>query len=61
MTIVVQVNGKVRDKLDVPTGITNAELEKLALASGKVQESLTGKTVKKVIVVAGKLVNIAAG
>ena len=61
VTIVVQVNGKVRDKLDVPTGITNAELEKLALASGKVQESLTGKSVKKVIVVAGKLVNIAAG
>ena len=61
VTIVVQVNGKVRDKLDVPTGITNAELEKLALASGKVQETLTGKSVKKVIVVAGKLVNIAAG
>jgi leucyl-tRNA synthetase len=58
--IVVQVNGKVRDRLDVPVGITKDDLEKLALANAKVQESLAGKQVKKVIVVPGKLVNIAA-
>jgi leucyl-tRNA synthetase len=58
--IVVQVNGKVRDRLTVPANSPKDELEKLALANAKVQESLAGKTVKKVIVVPGKLVNIAA-
>jgi len=58
--IVVQVNGKVRDKLDVPAGIARDELERRALASAKVQEFTAGKQIKKVIVVPGKLVNIAA-
>jgi leucyl-tRNA synthetase len=58
--IVVQVNGKVRDKLVVPTGIAKDELEKLALASAKVQEFTAGKQIKKIIIVPGKLVNIAA-
>jgi leucyl-tRNA synthetase len=58
--IVVQVNGKVRDKLDVPAEITNADLEKLALGCAKVQEFTAGKQIKKVVVVSGKLVNIAA-
>jgi leucyl-tRNA synthetase len=61
ITVVIQVNGKVRDKLEVPTGISNAELEKLALASEKVKEFSAGKQIQKVIVVPGKLVNIAAG
>ena len=61
VTIVVQVNGKVRDKLDVPAGISKEELEKLALANEKVREFIGGKQIKKVIVVPGKLVNIAAG
>ena len=58
--IVVQVNGKVRTRLDVPAQIAKEELEKLALAHADVQPFLTGKQVKKVIVVPGKLVNIAA-
>jgi leucyl-tRNA synthetase len=58
--IVVQVNGKVRDKLDVPADLPGAELEKLALACPKVKEFTAGKQIKKVIVVPGKLVNIAA-
>jgi leucyl-tRNA synthetase len=58
--VVVQVNGKVRDKLDVPVDMANAELEKLALACAKVKEFTAGKQIKKVVVVPGKLVNIAA-
>ncbi|MEI6084319.1 MAG: leucine--tRNA ligase [Verrucomicrobiota bacterium] len=60
ITVVVQVNGKVRDRLDVPADITKEDLEKLALANAKVQESIAGKQIKKIIVVPGKLVNIAA-
>jgi leucyl-tRNA synthetase len=53
----VQVNGKLRDVISVPTGATAAELEAAARASEKVAPFLAGKTVKKVIVVPGKLVN----
>jgi leucyl-tRNA synthetase len=60
VTIVLQVNGKVRDKIDVPVGIAKDDLEKLALANAGIQQHLAGKQVKKVIVVPGKLVNIAA-
>ena len=56
----MQVNGKVRTRLDVPVQIGKAELEKLALAQGEVQAFLAGKTIQKVIVIPGKLVNIAA-
>lgn len=57
--IPVQVNGKLRDKLRVPADLAPADLERAALAAPKVQPFLTGKTVKKVIVVPRKLVNIA--
>lgn len=58
ITIVLQVNGKVRDKVQVPAGIAKEELEKLILSSDKVKQYLEGKTVVKVIPVPGKLVNI---
>ncbi len=58
--IVVQVNGKLRDKLTVAADATKEELEAAALASAKVQEFTAGKTVRKVIVVPGRLVNIVA-
>ncbi|WP_100013185.1 leucine--tRNA ligase [Lentibacillus sediminis] len=58
--IVVQIMGKVRAKLQVPADITKDELEKEALEHEKVQSQLEGKTVRKVIVVPGKLVNIVA-
>ncbi len=58
ITIVLQVNGKVRDKVQVPAEISGEELEKLMLASDKVNQYLEGKTVVKVISVPGKLVNI---
>ena len=59
MEIPVQVNGKLRDRLVVPTGTAQAELEAMALASEKVKPYIEGKTIKKVIVVPNKLVNIA--
>lgn len=56
--IAVQINGKVRDRLDVAAGLNAAETEAAALASPKVQELIAGKQVVKVIPVPGKLVNI---
>ena len=57
-TIVIQVNGKLRDQILVPTDLSTdkAELEKRALQ--QVQSRLEGKNVRKVIVVPGKLVNV---
>jgi leucyl-tRNA synthetase len=57
--IPVQVNGKLRDLLTVPSDAAAAEIEKLALASEKVKSFIAGKTIKKVIVVPKKVVNIA--
>jgi leucyl-tRNA synthetase len=58
VTLVVQINGRIRDKLDIPAGTPAAELEGLAMALPKVQEALQGKTIRKVIPVGNKLVNI---
>jgi leucyl-tRNA synthetase len=57
--IAVQVNGKVRGRITVPAGIDARQLETLALANETTQKFIEGKTVRKVIVVPGKLVNIA--
>ncbi len=57
-TLVVQVNGKVRDKLAVPITISEAQAKELALASERVTAQIVGKTVTKVIYVPGRLVNI---
>ena len=58
ITIVVQINGKLRDRLTVAVGTPDAEIEQLALASEKVVSDQNGKHIRKVIVVPGKLVNI---
>jgi leucyl-tRNA synthetase len=58
--VVLQVNGKVRDRVKLPAGLPRAELEKAALANEKVQQHTAGKSVRKVIVVPDKLVNIVA-
>ena len=58
ITLVVQVNGKVRDKMTAPADADQATLQVLALASPKVIEMLNGSVPKKVIVVPGKLVNV---
>jgi leucyl-tRNA synthetase len=59
--IVLQVNGKVRDRIKLALDATNAELETAALANEKVQKALSGQTVRKVVVVPNKLVNVVAG
>lgn len=58
--IVVQLMGKVKAKLDVKKDLTSAELEQTVLDTAEVKELLEGKTVVKVIVVPGRLVNIVA-
>ncbi len=58
VTVVVQVNGKVRDRLEVEAGAAEDEVRALALASEAVRRNLDGKTPKKVIYVPHKLVSI---
>ncbi|WP_336924188.1 leucine--tRNA ligase [Aquipuribacter sp. SD81] len=58
VTAVVQVRGKVRDRLDVPKDISADDLERLALASERVQASIGGAEVRKVVVRAPSLVNV---
>jgi leucyl-tRNA synthetase len=61
VTMVVQVNGKVRDRIDVPSGIDAATAESIALSSEKVQAHLNGKAPRKVICKPPSLVNLVAG
>ena len=58
ITLVVQVDGKVRDRLELPAGSAEEALKQAALASPKVSAALGGKRVAKVIVVPGRLVSI---
>ncbi|MBI4023528.1 MAG: leucine--tRNA ligase [Verrucomicrobia bacterium] len=59
--IVLQVNGKIRDRIRTTPSATEEELQTRALQNAKVQEFMAGKTIRKVIVVPGKLVNVVAG
>ena len=58
--MVVQVNGKVRSRIQVAAVASNEELESSALADSKIAGLIEGLTVRKVIVVPGRLVNIVA-
>ena len=58
VTLIVQINGKVRDRITVPAGTADDELKAAALASENVQKHLDGQEPRKVIVVKGRLVNI---
>jgi leucyl-tRNA synthetase len=60
VTCIVQVQGKVRDRLEVAVGITEEDLQALALAGDKIRAALQGKSVRNVIVRAPNLVNIVA-
>ena len=60
ITIAVQVNGKRRDELTVASDAGKEDVERAALALEKVERAIDGKTVRKVIVVPGKIVNIVA-
>jgi leucyl-tRNA synthetase len=58
VTIVVQVNGKLRDRLELPADADEGQVREAALASGAVQGHMNGKAPRKVIYVPGKLVNV---
>lgn len=58
INLIVQINGKVRDKVEVEAGISENEAKKLTLSREKVKKWIVGKKVKKVIFVKGKLINI---
>jgi leucyl-tRNA synthetase len=58
LALVVQVNGKVRAQIQVPAGAAKMAIEESALAAPNVQRFIEGKTVRKIILVPGKLVNI---
>lgn len=58
--IVIQVNGKVKVKLDIELDLSKDEMEKLALADETIQAEITGKTVRKIIAIPNRLVNIVA-
>jgi leucyl-tRNA synthetase len=59
--LVVQVNGRVRHRMEVPAGLDDAELVERATSSERVQAHLDGKEVRQSIVVPGKLVNLVVG
>ncbi|HNS49572.1 MAG TPA: leucine--tRNA ligase [Anaerolineae bacterium] len=58
VTMAVQVNGKVRDRIEVPAGVSDEDAQTLALATEGVRRHLEGKQIKSVIVIAGRLVNV---
>ena len=58
ITLIVQVNGKVRDKIEVAANISEKEARELTLKREKVKKWISGKEIKKVIFVRGKLINI---
>ncbi len=58
ITLILQVNGKVRDRVKVPVGISEEQAEELALKSESVNKYIAGKEIRKVILVPGRLVNI---
>ena len=58
--IAIQISGKLRDRITVPTGTTWEQLEEIALNQPKIKEMTAGKKIVKIIVVPGKLVNIVA-
>ena len=58
--LIIQVNGKMRGKFSVAASASKEEVEEIALNDEGVKNSIEGKTIRKVIVVPGKLVNIVA-
>ena len=56
--IAIQINGKVKGRIDVPTAYGKEQIEKLVMEDSKVQAMLEGKTIRKLIVVPGRIINI---
>jgi len=61
VTLVIQVNGKLRDRVSVPVSITESEARELALSRERVRAHIDGKQIKNVIYVPGRLVNVVVG
>ena len=61
ITLVVQVNGRLRDRIEVPADVSEEDARSVALASDRVKQFTDGKTVRRVIYVPGRLVNVVAG
>ncbi|MFR6520305.1 MAG: class I tRNA ligase family protein, partial [Bilophila wadsworthia] len=60
LTVVIQINGKLRGKIEVPASASKEEVEQLALTEQNIVRHLEGLTVRKVVVIPGKLVNVVA-
>ena len=60
-TLVIQVNGKLRDRIEAPANITEETARELALASEKVRPHVEGKQIRKAVYVPGRLVNLVVG
>ena len=60
MTLIVQVNGKVRDRLEAPADIDEETAKKLAIETRGAKRHTAGKGIVKIIYVPGKLINIVA-
>ena len=60
ITLVVQVNGRLRDRIEVPADISEEDAQEKALASQRVKTHTEGKTIRRVIYVPGRLVNVVA-
>ena len=58
VTVVFQINGKIRGREELPAGLSKTELEQRALDHPRIKELLTGRTPDNVIVVVDKLVNL---
>jgi leucyl-tRNA synthetase len=58
MEIIIQINGKVRSRINLDKGINDEDIKVIVLEDKKVKELIADSTIKKVIVVAGKLINI---
>jgi len=58
ITLVIQVNGKLRDRVTVPAGISESEAKELALSQERIRPFVDGKAIAQVIYVPGRLVNI---
>ncbi|MEK7307991.1 MAG: class I tRNA ligase family protein, partial [Nitrospirota bacterium] len=56
--LVIQINGKLRSKINVPAGLDDGSIKKSALEDSRISDIISGKAVKKIIVVKGRLVNI---
>jgi leucyl-tRNA synthetase len=61
ITLVVQVNGKLRDRIEVPAGITEEAAKELALSSARVKPHVEGRELRKSVYVPGRLVNLVVG